>query len=327
VALLAAGLALLLALLILLLATRPQRARAPLPAPSDSSGTVAAEIAELRREPSAAGALAGAIPKGARLTIVSNRGRWLEVRTGKGEAGFVPAETVETDSERQVREERAKRILSFTPVAGVVAEETDLRLAPFPSAPRTGHLRRGANIPIYGVDHDYYAIRAGDGSVAFIHSSDVDLVPPDPRRPAIVPDAGRTIKDVTVTNLSPAPPEPPSPGLPVQGSGSALSSPFGGEGEAPAEEEPLEPAVLSSKVDPEYPEAARRAGVEGTVILDASISEAGVVTRVAVEQGLPLGISEAAVAAVRRWKYHPARGRSGPVASHKRIRIAFSLGG
>ena len=82
-----------------------------------------------------------------------------------------------------------------------------------------------------------------------------------------------------------------------------------------------------SKVDPEYPEAARRAGVEGTVILDATISETGEVTRVAVERGLPLGVSEAAVAAGRHWKYKPARGRAGPVSSHKAIRIVFSLGG
>ncbi len=291
------------------------------PAVTDSSATVTAETADLRREPSAAGPVAGVIPKGARLTIVSDRGRWLEVRTGKGETGFLPAEAIETDSERQARRERGKQILSFVPVSGVVAEETDLLLAPFPSAPRAGRLRRGTAIPIYGVDHDYYAVRADDGSVAFLHSSDVDLVPPDPRLPAIVPGTGKTVKDVTVTDLSPTPPEPPASGLP------ARSSPPTAEAEAPAIEEPLEPAVLVSKVDPEYPEGARRAGVEGTVILDASISETGQVTRVAVEQGLPLGISEAAVAAVRHWKYHPARGRAGPVASHKKIRIAFSLGG
>ncbi|HSP93880.1 MAG TPA: TonB family protein [Thermoanaerobaculia bacterium] len=313
--------ALVLILGVLLLLARPRGARVSRPAASDSSATVTAEIADLRREPSATASPAGAIPKGARLTVVSDRGRWREVRTGKGETGFVPAEAIETDSERQSREERARKILSFTPVSGVVAEETDLLLAPFPSAPRAGRLRRGATIAVYGVDHDYYAVRADDGAVAFIHSSDVDLVPPDPRRPAIVPDKGKTIKDVTVTDLSPAPPEPPPPGIPAQ------SSPSSREAEAPAAEEPLEPAVLVSKVDPEYPEGARRAGVEGTVILDATISETGQVTQIAVERGLPLGVSEAAVAAVRRWKYNPARGRSGPVASHKKIRIAFSLGG
>ena len=305
----------------LVLVARPRKARVSPPAVADSSATVTAEIANLRREPSAAGPVAGSVPRGARVTIVSDRGRWLEVRTGKGETGFLPAEAIETDSERQARSERGRQILSFAPVSGVVAEETDLLLGPFPSAPRAGRLRLGAAIPVYGVDHDYYAVRADDGSVAFIHSSDVDLVPPDPRRPAIVPASGKTIKDVTVTNLSPTPPEPPAPGLPAGSSSPA------GDSETAAAEEPLEPAVLVSKVDPEYPESARRAGVEGTVILDASISETGQVTRVAVEQGLPLGISEAAVAAVQRWKYHPARGRAGPVASHKKIRIAFSLGG
>ncbi len=312
--------ALVLALGVLVLVARPRRARVSRPAVSDSAATVTAEIADLRREPSATASLTGAIPKGARLTVVSDRGRWVEVRTAKGETGFVPSEAIETDTERQTREERAKRILSFTPVPGVVAEETDLLLAPFPSAPRAGRLRRGATISIYGVDHAYYAVRADDGAVAFIHSSDVDLVPPDPRRPAIVPDGGKTINDVTVTNLSPTPPEPPPSGLPAEG------SPPTGEAEAPAVEEPLEPAVLASKVDPEYPERARRAGVEGSVILDATIDETGQVTQVVVERGLPLGVSEAAVAAVSRWKYHPARGRSGPVASHKKIRIAFSLG-
>ncbi len=312
---------LVLVLGILLLVARPRRARASAPAVLDSSGTVTAEIADIRREPSATGALAGAIPKGARLTIVSDRGRWLEVRTGKGETGFVTAEAIETDTERQTRLERAKRILSFSPVSGVVAEETDLLLAPFPSAPRSGRLRRGATIPIYGVDHEYYAVRVEDGSVAFIHSSDVDLVPPDPRRPAIVPGTGKTVEDLTLTDLSASPPEPPNPGSP------AASATPNAEAEAPAAEEPLEPAALISKVDPEYPEGARRSGVEGTVILDASISETGQITRIAVEQGLPLGISESAVAAVRHWKYRPARGRSGPVASHKKIRIAFSLGG
>jgi TonB family protein len=287
---------------------------------SDSHATVTADIAEFLREPSARSAPAGSLPKGARVTIVAERGRWLEVRAGNGEKGFLPAESVETDAELKTREERGKQILGFTPVAGVVAEETDILLAPFPSAPRAGHLRRGSAVPIYAVDHDFYAVRAGDGGIAFVRSSDVDLVPPDPRRPVIVPDAGKSIKDVTVTDLAPAA-QPPSsdPG--------AQPAVAGSEGEAAAPEEPFEPAVLMSKGDPEYPEAARRAGVEGTVILDATISETGEVTRVAVERGLPLGVSEAAVAAVRHWKYKPARGRAGPVPSHKAIRIVFSLGG
>jgi TonB family protein len=287
---------------------------------SDAHATVTADTADLLREPSVRSAPAGSLSKGARVTIVAERGRWLEVLAGNGEKGFLPAESVETDAERKTREERGKQILGFTPVAGVVAEETDILLAPFPSAPRAGHLRRGSAVPIYAVDHDFYAVRAGDGGIAFVRSSDVDLVPPDPRRPVIVPDGGKSIKGVTVTDLAPAAPPPSS-------DAGAQPAAAGSQAEAAAPEEPLEPAVLMSKVDPEYPEAARRAGLEGTVILDAMISETGEVTRVAVERGLPLGISEAAVAAVRRWKYKPAKGRAGPVPSHKAIRIVFSLGG
>lgn len=315
----AAGAVLLIGATAVLLTARPRKARAVRAAVADSQATVTAEIADLLREPAARSAPAGSLPKGARVTIVAERGRWLEVRAGNGEKGFLATESVETDAERRTREERGKRILAFTPVAGVVAEETDILLAPFPSAPHAGHLRRGTAVPIYAVDHDFYAMRAGDGGIGFVRSSDVDLVPPDPRRPVIVPDAGKSIKDVTVTDLAPAAPSPSSaPG--------AQPAATNWEGEAPAPEEPLEPALLMSKVDPEYPEAARRAGVEGTVILDATINETGQVTQVAVERGLPLGVSEAAVAAVRHWKYNPARGRAGPVPSHKAIRIVFSLG-
>jgi len=315
----AAAAVLLIVATAVLLTARPRKTRVVRTGVVDAPATVTAEIADLLREPSARSAPAGSLPRGARLTIVAERGRWLEVRAGNGERGYLPTESVETDAERKTREERGKRILAFTPVAGVVAEETDILLAPFPSAARAGHLRRGTAVPIYAVDHDFYAMRAEDGGIGFVRSSDVDLVPPDPRRPLIVPDAGKSIRDVTVTDLAPA--APPSPS--AAGAQPAAASL---EVEAPAAEEPLEPAQLMSRVDPKYPEGAQRAGVEGTVILDATINESGQVTQVAVERGLPLGISEAAVAAVRQWKYRPARGRAGPVPSHKAIKIIFSLG-
>jgi len=181
---------------------------------------------------------------------------------------------------------------------------------------------------VYAVDHDYYAMKSDEG-VAFVRSADIDLVPPDPKLPAIVPAAGKTIKDLAISDSSstgpegapdaasagaPAPPQPPAP------PGSAVES------QAPVSEEPIEPAALISKVDPSYPVAARQAGVEGTVVLDAGISETGEVVSVTVERGLPMGVSEAAVAAVQRWKYRPARGRMGPVPSHKTVRIQFTLG-
>jgi hypothetical protein len=49
------------------------------------------------------------------------------------------------------------------------------------------------------------------------------------------------------------------------------------------------------------------------------------VNHVEVVCGLPFGLSEAAASAVKRWRYRPARGPSGPVVSRKEVRIEFRL--
>jgi TonB family protein len=312
---------LILAFVTLILAVRPPKPRPAPPAASEAWATVTAEAAELRPEPSFSAPPAGSLPRGTRVAVLANRGRWRQVRVDKGAAGFLAAETVETDAERQARDERGRRVLSFTPVSGVVAEDTDVRLAPFPLAARAERLSRGTTVSIFAVDHDYYAVRGNDGLLAFVRSSDVDLVPPDPSRPAIVPAPGKTIRNVAVTDLAPSLPPPISPEFPLTG------APAAPQESSPAGEEAVVPAVLISKAEPDYPEAARRAGVEGAVVLDATISETGQVIAVAVERGLPLGVTEAAVRAVQSWKYQPARGKGGPVLSHKTIRIVFSLGG
>ena len=314
VALVAGGTLLLAVLALFLVASRPRISRVVRDAPSDSPAIVTTEFAELKRAPSARAEVVERLPRGARVRVVADRGRWLEVATA-GKRGFLLEEMVETDSDRQARERRARKVFSFPAVFGLIAEETDVLLAPVPLAPRAGRLRKGEMIRIHAVDHDYYAFRAADGDLAFVRSGDVDLVPPDPRRPAILPETDRAPKDVKVSNLSPVEtPEVPSETA-EPGAEPLLR--------ATAEEEP---AALVSKVDPAYPEVARRAGVEGTVVLDATIDEKGEVTDVVVLRGLPLGVSEAAVEAVLHWVYRPARGKNGPIASHKTIRVVFRLG-
>ena len=301
--------ALAVAILALVVAGRP---RSPKPAGPvhESLATVTADVAELKREPSARAATLERLPRGTRLDVLAPRGRWFEVQTASQSRGFLLAETFETDSDRQARDRRALKIFSFSPVAGIVIEDTDVLLAPLPLAPRAGHLRRGSAISIHAVDHDYYAFRSADGGVAFVSSADVDLVPPDPRRPAILPEKGKTLKDLTVADLGAVAPTPP-PGEAAED----LDRPPGEES----------PAVLESKVEPRYPESARAAGVEGTVVLDIRIDESGRVTDIQVLRGLPLGVSQAAVEAVSRWRYRPARGRAGPVAARKIVRVQFSF--
>jgi len=58
------------------------------------------------------------------------------------------------------------------------------------------------------------------------------------------------------------------------------------------------------RVIPEYPEPARQAGVQGTVVLDTVVSAEGAVTQTKFVSG-PDVLSQAATDAVRQWRFEP----------------------
>jgi periplasmic protein TonB len=66
----------------------------------------------------------------------------------------------------------------------------------------------------------------------------------------------------------------------------------------------------------QYTEEALRAATEGTVILDVIISETGHVREVHVVSGLPHGLSEAAIAAVKRCRFSIGEKDGKPVPVH-----------
>jgi periplasmic protein TonB len=67
----------------------------------------------------------------------------------------------------------------------------------------------------------------------------------------------------------------------------------------------LKPPRQTYSVDPVYPPPARETRIAGTVIVGAVIDEHGNVVQARVVNGHPLLI-EAALRAVRQWKYEPA---------------------
>lgn len=71
------------------------------------------------------------------------------------------------------------------------------------------------------------------------------------------------------------------------------------------------PPRLLAPIAPVYPPEAMKAGLAGEVVLVVTIDEAGQVTDVAVESGLPQGLTESAVAAVRAAHFAPARDHAG----------------
>ena len=83
-------------------------------------------------------------------------------------------------------------------------------------------------------------------------------------------------------------------------------------------------ANLLHDVPPQYPPEAGRARIEGTVVLMAVIGTDGSVKDVRVESGLPI-LAQAALDAVRQWRYKPYMVDGEPVEVDSRITINFTL--
>jgi len=85
----------------------------------------------------------------------------------------------------------------------------------------------------------------------------------------------------------------------------------------------ISPAVAIAKITPNYPEAARRMRIKGTVVLDLSIDTSGKVTHATVISGDSV-LASAATDAVMRWKYRPALVNGKAVASTARVSFVFN---
>jgi TonB family protein len=76
------------------------------------------------------------------------------------------------------------------------------------------------------------------------------------------------------------------------------------EGDAVRAVGEIKPPKLVKEVPPRYPEVARQARVEGIVILEAKADEQGNVVDAKVLRSIPV-LDQAAVDAVKQWKYEP----------------------
>ena len=85
-----------------------------------------------------------------------------------------------------------------------------------------------------------------------------------------------------------------------------------------------EPEKLSGP-NPIYPEAARRARIQGVVVLECIIGKNGAVREAKVLRGLPLGLTESAVDAVKKWKFKPSTLNGKPVEVLYILTVRFNL--
>jgi len=84
--------------------------------------------------------------------------------------------------------------------------------------------------------------------------------------------------------------------------------------------------MLIQRTTPNYPAIAKTARVAGTVVLEATISKSGSIQSVKAVSG-PEMLRQAAVDAVRAWRYKPYMLDNQPIEMQTTVNVVFSLGG
>jgi TonB family protein len=82
---------------------------------------------------------------------------------------------------------------------------------------------------------------------------------------------------------------------------------------------------LIHNVVPQYSDKARRAKLEGTVLLSLVVDSSGSPTMIKVTQSLGSGLDEKAIEAVRQWRFEPATKEGKPVAVQMAVDVSFHL--
>ncbi|HKS74825.1 MAG TPA: energy transducer TonB, partial [Terriglobales bacterium] len=88
----------------------------------------------------------------------------------------------------------------------------------------------------------------------------------------------------------------------------------------------VEEGLLIQKTQPVYPPIAKAARVQGTVVLQATISKQGTITDLHVVSG-PAMLQQSALEAVRTWRYRPYLLNGEPVEVETTINVIYTLGG
>jgi TonB family protein len=168
------------------------------------------------------------------------------------------------------------------------------------------------------------------GAPEFVQQQAVN---PEFSRPAPTPSIKAGVTPAKVEMAANAKPvaaplrEPVKPESPVPREESAV-----GTSVAPPQREPIkvggniQESKLIHRVEPVYPELAKRARVSGKIVLVITVNEEGFVSDVRVVSGHPL-LNDAAITAVRQWHYSPTLLNGAPVPVIATVTVVFALDG
>lgn len=83
--------------------------------------------------------------------------------------------------------------------------------------------------------------------------------------------------------------------------------------------------VVLHKVEPDYSDEARKAQLQGLVILQIEVDERGVPRNPKIVRSLGLGLDDRAIEAVQRWRFRPSYRDGKPVAATAFVEVNFRL--
>lgn len=87
-----------------------------------------------------------------------------------------------------------------------------------------------------------------------------------------------------------------------------------------------EPPRIKFSMRPEYPYSLRMANIEGEVLVDFIVDEAGRVTSPRVVRSSTPGFEDATLRAIAKWRFEPGKRKGGAVRFRMTIPIVFSIG-
>jgi len=300
--------------------------RAPVtPKSSDETLYVVPLELKLRTQATSKGAVVARARRGETVTLLEANGPWARVRNKEGLEGWAERNALEAKADRERRIQKSEAIRALPTLDGVVERTTQLFAGPGIFYPEMGSVTRAEKVKVHARDHDFYAIDVGN-DIAWIEADDVDLsetagarfevaaadTEKEPEPLADLPPS-EPVPDSTV-GIAPEPREISSPSIEPLADGVYPVVPPGG----------TEPQLIH-RVTPRYPITARRAGIEGPVIIRAIVRKDGTVDSAEILRDLPLGLGEAAREAVERWRFIPAKLDGQPIDVYYTVTVNYAL--
>jgi TonB family protein len=277
----------------------------------------------MRTQPTANAPVVATAANGEKLIVLEDRGAWVRVQDDDGMTGWAERNSLERTSERERRLKRYETIRKLPALNALVSARTPLYAGPGIFYPIIGELSAETQVKVYTRDHDFYAIDH-DNQIAYADVDAIDVSSAGTRQVEVHTDT--TVTDTaspSATATSPVPTETATP-APVEPAPQVhVATDNGGVYSAvpPGGTQPEE----TDRVVPRYPMLARRAGIQGPVVVRGIVRRDGTIDNVEVIKDLPYGLGDAAKDAVSDWHFRPATYRGEPIDVYYTVTVNFRL--